>query len=228
VADDPRFPTDPEAARALQERLRRQVRLEPMTAPVQRVAGLDAAFLGERVVAVASLLAYPGLEPLDEAVAVAPLTFPYVPGLLSFREGPAMLAALDRLPAAPDLLLFDGQGIAHPRRLGIAAHLGVLLDRPAIGVAKSRLVGEADEAALGPHKGARVPLTADRETLGAVVRSRDRVRPLYISPGHRVTVEDAVAWTLACCTRYRLPEPTRLADKAAARHKRRLREEGQA
>lgn len=226
MAEAALFPADPGAARALQERLRERVRLEPLAGPITRVAGVDAAFLPDRVVAVATLLSYPGLELLEEAVGLAPLTFPYVPGLLSFREGPAVMAALDGLQGAPDLVLFDGQGIAHPRRLGIAAHIGVLVDRPAIGVAKSRLTGEADESALGPRKGARVPLTADHEVLGAVVRTRDRVRPLFVSPGHRVTVADAVAWTLACCTRYRLPEPTRRADKRAAWHKRRLREGG--
>jgi deoxyribonuclease V len=225
VADPDPFPTDPAEARALQQTLRQQVLLEPLDREVATVAGVDAAFLADRVVAVACALAYPDLTPLEEVVATAPLAFPYVPGLLSFREGPAVMAALDRLQADPDLLLFDGQGIAHPRRLGIAAHIGVLRDRPAIGVAKSRLVGEADEAALGPDKGARLPLTDHGETLGAVVRSRTRVRPLYVSPGHRVTVDEAVAWTLACCSRYRLPEPTRLADKAAARQKERLRRE---
>ncbi|HKJ71291.1 MAG TPA: deoxyribonuclease V [Gammaproteobacteria bacterium] len=223
MAGDPRFPPDAAAARALQQRLAAQVRLAPLTGPVSRVAGVDAAFLADRVVAAVSVHAYPGLEPVAEAVATAPLELPYIPGLLSFREGPAILAALDRLEESPDLLLFDGQGIAHPRRLGIAAHIGVLLDRPAIGVAKSRLAGEADLAALGPAKGERVPLTLDGAVIGAVLRSRQRVRPLYVSPGHRVSVDDAVTWTLACCTRYRLPEPTRLADKAAARAKQRLR-----
>jgi deoxyribonuclease V len=156
----------------------------------------------------------------EESVGVRPLAFPYVPGLLSFREGPAVLAALAGLASHPDLLLFDGQGIAHPRRLGIAAHMGVLLDRPSIGVAKSRLTGEADLTALGEAKGSRVPLLEGDERLGMVLRSRDRVRPLYVSPGHRVTVDEAADWALACCTRYRLPEPTRLADKAADRCKR--------
>ena len=222
------FPADPAAAREIQERLRRQVRLEPLAAAVDRVAGVDAAFLPDRVVAVVTVLAFPELSPLEEAVAEAPLTFPYVPGLLSFREGPAILEAFRRLRAAPDLILFDGQGIAHPRGRGIAAHIGVLLDRPAIGVAKSRLVGEADPAALGSEKGARLPLVLAGETVGALVRSRTNVRPLYVSPGHRVTVDEAVSWTLACCTRYRLPEPTRLADKHAGWHKRRLREQGKA
>ncbi|MFB6259360.1 MAG: deoxyribonuclease V [Thiohalorhabdaceae bacterium] len=219
---DPRFPTRPEEARKLQEDLRSRVRLEPLSLSVATVAGVDAAFLSDRVVAVATLLAYPALEVLEEATGLAPLELPYVPGLLSFREGPAVMEALDQLSRTPDLVLFDGQGIAHPRGLGIAAHIGLLRDCPAIGVAKSRLVGEADEAMLGPDKGARVPLVLDNRTVGAVVRSRTRVRPLYVSPGHRVTVDDSVTWTLACCTRYRLPEPTRLADKQAGWQKRRL------
>jgi len=221
------FPTDPAAARELQVELRRRVRLTPFSGPVSRVAGVDAAFLGNRVVAAAVLLRYPELTVEAQATTTRPVPLPYIPGLLSFREGPAVLAALDRLPAVPDLFLFDGQGIAHPRRLGIAAHLGVLLDRPAIGVAKSRLVGEADEAALGAEKGQWLPLTEDGEVIGGLVRSRTRVRPLYVSPGHRCTVDDAVAWTLACCTRYRLPEPTRSADALAAREKRRLRAEAE-
>ena len=218
-----RFPSAPAEAKALQERLRQRVRLEPLTGDVRRVAGVDAAFLPGRIVAVAVVLRYPDLALLEEGAAVAPLTFPYVPGLLSFREGSAILAAIARLTHSPDLFLFDGQGIAHPRRLGIASHIGVLLDRPAIGVAKSRLVGEADLDALGPGKGSRLSLRDGDEVIGSVVRSRSKVRPLYVSPGHRTTLEDAVTWTLACCTRYRLPEPTRLADKAAARHKRELR-----
>ena len=218
----PDFPTDPAEARAVQEALRGRVRLAPFSGPVTRVVGVDAAFRGDQVVAAAVLMRYPELSVEQEVTATAPVPLPYIPGLLSFREGPAVLAALERLAAVPDLYLFDGQGIAHPRRLGIAAHLGVLLDRPAIGVAKSRLTGEVDEAALGEDKGEWLPITADRETIGALVRSRRRVRPLYVSPGHRCTVTDAVAWTLACCTRYRLPEPTRAADALAAREKRRL------
>lgn len=216
------LPTDPEAARRVQEELCGRVRLTPFDGPVQRVAGLDAAFRGDRVVAAAVLLRFPELVVEAESVAERPLEFPYVPGLLSFREGPAALAALDGLPEAPDLLLVDGQGIAHPRRLGIASHVGVLRDLPAVGVAKSRLTGSPVPAAeaLGPSRGRWLPLLDQEEVVGALVRSRDRVRPLYVSPGHRCTVAGAVAWTLACGTGYRLPEPTRAADAAAARHKR--------
>ncbi|HEY9147853.1 MAG TPA: deoxyribonuclease V, partial [Gammaproteobacteria bacterium] len=143
-----------------------------------------------------------------------PTRFPYVPGLLSFREVPAVLAALEQLSALPDLLLCDGQGIAPPRRLGIASHLGVLLDLPTIGVAKSRLVGEHAEP--GEEKGAWQPLTDKGETLGCVLRSRSNVKPLYISPGHRVSVESARHWVMACLTRYRLPETTRWAHRLAS------------
>ncbi|KPV40507.1 hypothetical protein AN478_06245 [Thiohalorhabdus denitrificans] len=210
----------------MQEGLRQRVRLEPYHGPVERVAGVDAAFLGDQVVAVVVVLRFPELTVEEEAVAVRPVPFPYVPGLLSFREGPAVLEVFRAVANPPDLILFDGQGIAHPRRLGIAAHLGVLLDRPAIGVAKSRLTGTFDEGALGAEKGARVPLTEAGEVLGAVVRSRTNVRPLFVSPGHRCDADSAVDWTLACCTRYRLPEPTRLADRRAGEHKRERRSHG--
>ena len=140
-----------------------------------------------------------------------PVDFPYIPGLLSFREIPAILVALAQLSAQPDLLMVDGQGIAHPRRMGIAAHLGVHLDRPAIGVAKSRLTG--DFAMPGPLRGDHTPLMAGQTQIGTVLRSRDGVSPLFISPGHRMDQATALAYTLHCLGRHRLPEPTRLADK---------------
>ena len=216
------FPADPAAARRIQDDLRSRVRLTPCDGPVRWVAGLDAAFRGDRVVAAAVLLRFPTLTVEAEVAAERPVPMPYVPGLLSFREGPAALAALDGLPRIPDLLLVDGQGIAHPRRLGIASHLGVLRDLPTVGVAKSRLTGEPvpDAAALDQRRGHWLPLVDGEEVVGALVRSRDRVRPLYVSPGHRTTVAGAVAWTLACGAGYRLPEPTRAADAAAARHRR--------
>ena len=218
------FPTDPAQARSIQETLARQVRLEALTGTVASVAGVDAAFTADRVVAVAVRLDYPDLTVQEESAVARPLVLPYVPGLLSFREGPAVLAALAGLARTPDLILCDGQGIAHPRRLGIAAHMGVLLDRPAIGVAKSRLTGEANGEALGETAGSRVPLIDAGELIGAVVRTRTRVRPIYVSAGHRITTDEAVAWTLACGRGYRLPEPTRLADKAADRYKRKPEE----
>ena len=185
---------------------------------IRRVAGVDAAFAdGGRVIrAAAVMLEYPGLVLTDQVLVERPTTFPYVPGLLSFREVPALLEALGQLPAAPDLILCDGHGYAHPRRFGLACHLGLWLDTPTIGVAKSRLTGSHDEP--GPAKGDVAWLLAGkgerpRERLGAVLRTREQVKPVFVSAGHRISLRTAVALTLACATRYRLPEPTRLADK---------------
>ncbi|CAI8055268.1 Endonuclease V [Geodia barretti] len=160
------------------------------------------------------MLEYPGLVLTDQVLVERPTTFPYVPGLLSFREVPALLEALGQLPAAPDLILCDGHGYAHPRRFGLACHLGLWLDTPTIGVAKSRLTGSHDEP--GPGEGrCRRP----RERLGAVLRTRERVKPVFVSAGHRISLRTALALTLACATRYRLPEPTRLADKLSKAHR---------
>jgi deoxyribonuclease V len=147
----------------------------------------------------------------EECQVFAPVTFPYIPGLLSFREIPALLAALSKLKITPDILMVDGQGIAHPRRMGIAAHLGVILNMPSIGVGKSRLTGHFKMP--GSLKGDYSPLMAGQEQIGTVLRSRDNVAPLFISPGHRVSLQTSVALVMKCLTRYRLPEPTRIADK---------------
>ena len=191
---------------------------------IGRVAGVDAAFAdgGRTIRAAAVLLDFPGLALKDEALVERPTAFPYVPGLLSFREVPALLEALGRLSAAPDLILCDGHGYAHPRRFGLACHLGLWLETPTIGVAKSRLTGSHDEP--GPAKGDTARLlagTGERagERLGAVLRTRERVKPVYVSAGHLISLKTAVALTLACTTRYRLPEPTRLADKLSKTHR---------
>jgi deoxyribonuclease V len=191
---------------------------------IRRVAGVDAAFAdGGRVIrAAAVMLEYPGLVLTDQVLVERPTTFPYVPGLLSFREVPALLEALGQLPAAPDLILCDGHGYAHPRRFGLACHLGLWLDTPTIGVAKSRLTGSHDEP--GPAKGDVAWLLAGkgdrpRERLGAVLRTREQVKPVFVSAGHRISLRTAVALTLACATRYRLPEPTRLSDKLSKAHR---------
>lgn len=151
------------------------------------------------------------LKPIEQVQAFAPATFPYVPGFLSFREIPAILAASAKLKTWPDLWMVDGQGIAHPRRMGIAAHLGVLLNMTSIGVGKSRLTGSF--IMPGPNKGDTSPLMAGAEQIGTVLRSREKTNPLFISPGHRVSMETGLNITLQCLTRYRLPEPTRMADK---------------
>ncbi len=184
---------------------------------VRRIAGLDVAFgdAGRVTRAAAVLLDFPGLALIESALVERPTSFPYVPGLLSFREVPALLEALSQLRHAPDLILCDGHGYAHPRRFGLACHLGLWLDAPAIGVAKSRLIGSHGEP--GPLKGGAAWLLADGavrpgERIGAVLRTRERVKPVYVSVGHRVSLRTAITLTLACTTRYRLPEPTRLAD----------------
>ncbi len=210
----------PAQAREIQSRLRDCVVTEDALGPVRRVAGVDVGFpRGRRKArAAVAVLGFPGLELLESAVAERAAGFPYVPGLLSFREIPAAVAALRRLKRQPDLLLCDGQGLAHPRRFGLACHLGVLLDRPTIGVAKSRLLGEHDP--VPDRKGAWVPLYDGDEVVGAVLRTRAGVRPLYVSIGHRVSLGTAVDHVMACVTRYRLPETTRRADHLASRRPR--------
>jgi len=207
----------PKEAVALQRKLRERVVIENrLDEPVRLVAGVDVGFERRNTVtrAAVAVLRYPSLELVEHAIARQPTRFPYVPGLLSFREIPAVLDALRALAAQPQLLLCDGQGIAHPRRLGIASHLGLLLDVPSIGVAKTRLIGE--HAAVPDERGARVPLTDKGETIGAVVRTRRGVKPLYISPGHLITLESAVEYVMGALTRYRLPETTRWAHRLAS------------
>jgi deoxyribonuclease V len=198
----------------LQRTLAGHIRLTEEYGPLETVAGIDVGIRGEVMRAAVVVLRMPGMGEIDRAVAEAPLTFPYVPGLLSFREVPVILLALERLQVVPDVLMFDGQGYAHPRRLGIASHVGVLLDHPTVGCAKSRLHGRYKEPA--PERGSIEPLMDAEETIGMVVRTRTRVRPVYVSAGHRISLQGAVDLVLACGTGYRLPEPTRRAHKAAS------------
>lgn len=206
----------PAEAIALQQELRARLILEDQLEPVRRVAGVDVGFEASGTItrAAVAVLRYPELNMLETAIARRPTTFPYVPGLLSFRELPAVLEALEQLQEPPDLLLCDGQGIAHPRRMGIASHLGLLVDLPAIGVAKTRLCGMHEEPPN--QRGAWTPLRAGNEIIGAVLRTRPGVNPLYISPGHRISLTTAVEFVMACCTRYRLPETTRHAHRLAS------------
>lgn len=206
----------PKQAIALQLRLAPRVERRDRLGEVRTVAGVDVGYDEERGMARAAVvvLSVPDLRPVDWAVARVPVRFPYVPGLLSFREIPAALAAFERLRRMPDLILCDGQGIAHPRRFGIASHLGLLLDRPTIGVAKTRLVGE--HRAPAGRRGAWTALTDSGEVIGAALRTRKEAKPLYVSIGHRVSLATALAWVMACTTRYRLPETTRAAHRLAA------------
>ena len=205
--------TDWQTAQQIQEELRQRVCVTDRLDVIQTVAGVDVAFPqgGTITRAAVVVLNYPDLTLLTTAIAEVPTTFPYRPGFLSFREIPAILQALEQLTTLPDLIFCDGQGIAHPRRFGIACHLGVLLDRPTLGVAKSRLIGHHDPVPL--EKGAWVPLLDGEERIGVVLRSRFKVKPLYISTGHRLSLETSLDYVQRCLGRYRLPEPTRLADK---------------
>lgn len=211
------WPQTPTEAIALQQTLRSQVHLQDdLPSAVESVAGVDAGFESNGTVTRAAVvvLEFPSLQLVDYALKKRPTTFPYVPGLLSFREIPTVLDALAALQHTPDLILCDGQGVAHPRRLGIASHLGLIVDLPTIGVAKSRLTGT--HAAIPKEKGQWVPLLDDHETIGAVLCSRSNTKPLYISPGHRISLETALKYVLRCTPRYRLPETTRLADRLAS------------
>ena len=211
-----RWDVTPAEARAIQQQLRDRVECRDRLGPVHCVAGVDVGFeqQGKITRAAVALLEFPSLTPAGEAIGRLPTRFPYIPGLLSFREIPAVLAAMETLERRPDLLLCDGQGIAHPRRFGIASHLGVLTDIPAIGVAKTRLIGHHRD--LPDRKGAWVPLLDGEERIGAVLRTRRGVKPLYISCGHRIGLETAIDYVLACTTRYKLPETTRRAHRLAS------------
>ena len=205
-------------ARVLQAQLAAQVSLhDDYTRPLRTIAGFDVGFEDEGATtrAAAVLLDAATLEVVASEIVRLPTRMPYVPGLLSFRELPALLDALALLKTAPDLALIDGQGIAHPRRLGIAAHFGVASGLPALGVAKSLLTGHCDPP--GPQPGQAAPITDRGQMLGWALRSKARCRPLYISPGHRVCADTALALVQRCLAGYRLPEPTRLADRLASR-----------
>jgi deoxyribonuclease V len=212
----PYWPTQVKDAIALQVQLRDCVISRDLLGPVHRVVGVDVGFEEEGALARAAVaaLTFPDLELIDSAMAKEKTRFPYVPGLLSFREAPAALTALSKLSVAPDLILYDGHGYAHPRRFGIACHVGLLADVPSIGVAKSRLIGEHE--LVPQEKGEWVALTDEEEIIGAVLRTRTGVAPLFVSIGHRVSLATAVRWVMACVTRYRLPETSRWAHRMAS------------
>ena len=205
------FDLTPAEAVRLQEVLRAQVRLSGDTGEISLVAGADASYTkgSDEIYAVAVALRYPDLTVVERVSARTTTSFPYIPGLLTFREGPALVEAFSRLQSEPDVIFFDGQGIAHPRGLGIASHMGILLDRPTIGVAKSLLMGTVEDP--GVTRGSTSPMLHDGETIGMAVRTKDRTKPVYISVGHRIDLSRAVDLVLATARGYRLPEPTRQA-----------------
>ena len=215
---DHRWDITPREAIALQRELASRVIVQPLEHAVRTIAGTDCAFVGkDRILAAAVLVDAESLEILATSDVAMPVKFPYVPGLLSFREAPAILEALGRLPVRPDLLMLDGQGLAHPRGLGIASHVGLWMDLPAIGVAKSRLCGE--HRPVGPRRGQKARLMLNGSQVGLALRTQDRVQPLYVSVGHHITLAEAAAWTLRAAPRFRLPEPTRRAHMLVTRIK---------
>jgi len=215
-----RWDISPAEAADLQRQLRSRLILEDAFGQLRLVAGADIALDCRENVGFGGVVvfSFPELELVEFATAVRPLTFPYVPGLLAFREAPVLLAAFERLRETPDLVVFDAHGYAHPRRLGLASHLGLVLDTPSVGCAKSVLVGRYEEP--GQERGSWTPLVDKNETIGAALRTRTRVKPVFVSVGHRVSLPTAVRLMFACSSGYRVPLPTREADKLVGRLKR--------
>lgn len=207
----------PQDAKRLQMKLAAHIIRENKLGTVKTVAGIDVGIKGDMVFAAIVVLNFPKLDVAAQSTAKGQISCPYIPGLLSFREGPVILDALDRLDLKPDLLIFDGQGIAHPCRLGIASHIGLLSDCPSIGCAKSRLCGQYQEP--GVERGSHVPLMDHEETIGAIVRTRTNVKPVFVSIGHRVDLKTSIDYVLRCCRGYRLPETTRKAHRLASEWK---------
>lgn len=210
------WPQTTQEAIAIQQQLRSEVIAEDQLGEVRYVAGVDVGYDLENSMTRAAVvvLSFPDLQLHSSEIALRPTTFPYIPGFLSFREVPAVLDALEKLTVTPDLLLCDGQGLAHPRRFGLACHLGVLTNVPAIGVAKTRFIGEHDQ--VPGDRGSWQPLRHQGETIGAVLRTRAGVKPIYVSTGHRISLTTAIDYVLRCTPKYRLPETTRLADRLAS------------
>jgi len=213
LAINPIWDITPSDAVDLQKRLSQEVVRKSELATVETVAGIDTGYSKGMAKAAVVSLKYPSLEPLDQAVSLRPVDFPYIPGLLSFRETPVILQAFEKLKQTPDLLIIDGHGLAHPRRFGIACHIGLLLGIPSIGCAKTLLVGEYDEPC--PEQGGFSYLKDQGDIIGAVLRTRSKVKPVFVSIGHSVDLRDCIHFVLSCCRGFRLPETTRRADRLA-------------
>jgi len=208
-----RWDVDPKQAMQIQKQLRDQLILEKTRESYELIAGADVSYdKGSDIFyAAVVVLELSSLRKVEEASAVSRSTFPYIPGLLVFREAPVLLQAFEKIHKDPDIIMFDGQGIAHPRGIGIASHMGLLLDKPSIGCAKSKLFGDYKEFNLGPKAGSYTPLTHQGRTIGAVLRTRDNVSPVFVSPGHKIDLATSMELVLKSCQGYRLPEPTRQA-----------------
>jgi deoxyribonuclease V len=208
-----RWEVSPEEAIEIQNSLRSRLDLQSEPEQIETVAGIDVSYDkgSDWLFAAIVVMQVRDLQILDSASATATVPFPYIPGLLSFRECPAVLQAWEKLTVKPDCLMCDGQGIAHPRRLGIASHLGLWLDMPSIGCAKSLLVGTYREPGL--KRGSTEPLYHRKEQVGMILRTKDGVQPVFVSQGHKISLQKAIEIVLTCCTKYRLPEPTRQAHR---------------
>ena len=204
---------------SLQKELSMLVNHQKIMDKPQTIAGLDCAFSkdGKRIIAVVVVLKFGSFEIIETVNAIQNLTFPYISGLLSFRESPVCIEAVKKLETVPDIFMIDGQGIAHPRNLGLAAHLGLFFDAPTFGCAKSRLIGKFDEPPI--EKGGFTPLTNKNEIIGSVVRTRTKVKPVFVSVGNKCRLEDVINITLSCAIKYRIPEPTRLAHQYVSKLK---------
>ena len=214
------WPTSQAEAEKIQAEFRHQVVIRPAPHNITLVAGADTAYYQSenRLIAAVCVFSYPELLPCEQTTASAPAAFPYIPGLHVFREGPAILKALNRLTKSPDIIIFAGHGLAHAGHFGLASHLGLLTDCPAIGCARKRLAGQHDP--VGSEKGSSSDLFLHNKKVGLVYRSRENVKPIFISPGHYSTLDDAVRITVSCLRGYRMPEPLRAAHRLANRVKR--------
>lgn len=213
----PFWPKDISKAKEIQDALRKQVNIIPLKKTPALIAAVDASFIDDKVIAVATLYKYPELRHIQDAFSVKKTHFPYIPGLLSFREGPAVISALKKLKMPPDVILFDGQGIAHPKGIGIASHVGVILNIPTIGCAKSRLIGEFDEPEI--KKGSWAFLYYKGKKVGVVLRTREHVKAIFVSPGHMIDISSSIEIVMRCVSGYRIPEPLRRADRISKRLK---------
>ncbi len=216
------WPRDREKARKMQAYLVKRLAIRPLEKTPVYIAGVDAAFLGDKIVCTACVYKFPELTLVEEGYKVSKVRFPYIPGMLSFREGPAIIECVEGLKTRPDLIIFDGQGIAHPRGIGIAACVGMILDIPSIGCAKSRLVGEYREPKK--KKGSWSPLEYKGSTVGAVLRTQTGIKPVFVSPGHRIDLDGSLEIIMRSSGSYRLPEPVRRADMLSKKIKRDLSE----
>lgn len=204
------WPKSIQEAKNIQTALKDKVRIIPLRKRPEFIAGVDAAFFNDMVIGVACVFKFPQLLSVEDKFIIDKLIFPYIPGFLSFREGPVIIDALKSLKTQPDVVIFDGQGIAHPKGLGIASHIGVLFDVPSVGCAKSKLIGYYKEP--GRRKGDLTPLIFNGEIKGAVLRTKDNVNPVFVSPGHRVDLNTSIKIVLECSGEFRIPEPLRRAD----------------